>query len=147
MINNINLKNKKASFNYQFLDNYVAGIILLGTEIKSIRNHKVNFIDSYCTFIDGELWLRGLHIAQYQFGDKHEEKRNRKLLLTKTELKKLHSKVQLSGLTIIPVRLFVNERGLCKIEIALCKGKQEFDKRESIKSKDIKRDIETLLKY
>jgi SsrA-binding protein len=142
MLDTINIKNKKGSFNYQFLDNYIAGIMLLGTEIKSIRNGDVNFIDSYCTFINNELWLSGLHIAQYEFGERHEEKRNRKLLLTKTELKKLFSKYQQSGLTIVPVRLFVNDKGLCKVEIALAKGKKTFDKRADLKEKDIKREIE-----
>jgi len=140
MKNTINIKNKKGSFNYQFLDKYVAGIMLEGAEIKSIRNSGANFVDSYCVFDGDELWLKGLHIAQYDFGN-HEEKRDRKLLLTKKELKKLHSNIKVSGLTIVPVRLFINNTGLAKVEIALAKGKKTYDKRNIIKGRDIDRDM------
>lgn len=139
----INIKNKKGSFNYEFLDRYVAGIILAGTEIKSIRKGTVSFVDSYCEFINNELWLKGLHIAQYDFGF-HDEKRFRKLLLTKKELKKLSGKVKESGLTIVPVRLFINEKGLAKIEVALSRGKKTYDKREDLKKKDAKKEIKGL---
>ena len=145
MDNTINIRNKKGSFNYQFLENYIAGIMLIGTEVKSIRNGGVNFVDSYCEIIDGELWLKGLHIAQYAFGDSHEEKRSRKLLLTKKELNKLSSKIGETGLTIVPVRLFINNKGLLKVEIALSRGKKLYDKRADIKEKDIKREMERSL--
>lgn len=143
MKNTINIKNKKGSFEFEFLDNYVAGIMLSGTEIKSIRKGTVNFVDSYCEFIKNELWLKGLYIAQYDFGY-HDEKRFRKLLLTKKELKKLSGKVKESGLTIVPVRLFINEKGLAKIEIALSKGRKTYDKREYLKKKDVKKEIKAL---
>lgn len=138
----VNIQNKKGSFNYQFIDKYVAGIMLIGTEVKAIRANNVSFVDSYCLFIEGELWLSGLHISQYKFGDNHEEKRNRKLLLTKKELAKLFNEVKQSGLTLVPVRLYTNEKGLIKVEIALAKGKKTYDKREDLKEKDAKREIE-----
>jgi SsrA-binding protein len=141
MNNTINIKNKKGSFNYIFLDKFTAGIMLVGTEIKSIRNGGANFVDSYCEFINGELWLKGLHIAEYKFGENHDTKRFRKLLLTKRELKKLSGKVIESGLTIVPVRLFINDKGLAKVEIALAKGKKLHDKRETIKKRDSEREI------
>jgi SsrA-binding protein len=141
----VNLQNKKGSFNYQFLDKYVAGIMLIGTEVKAIRDGNVSFVDSYCVFIDNELWLTGLHISQYKFGDAHEEKRHRKLLLTKKELSKLSYNVKQSGLTIVPVRLFTTDKGLLKLEIALAKGKKSYDKREDLKLKDAKREMERVL--
>lgn len=143
----VNIQNKKGSFNYQFLDKYVAGIMLIGTEVKAIRVGNVNFVDSYCVFIENELWLTGLHISQYKFGESHEEKRHRKLLLTKKELHKLSCSVKQSGLTIVPIRLFTTDRGLMKLEISLAKGKKEFDKRNSIKEKDVDRDSKRELKY
>ena len=146
--NSINIKNRKASFSYQLIDKYNAGIVLLGTEIKSIRNNNANMSDAYCTFIDGELWLKNLHINEYSnSGQKnHEPKRSRKLLLNRIELNKIESKVNEKGMTIVPTRLFSNEKGKIKLEISLAKGKKLFDKRESIKEKDIKRDIDRLKK-
>lgn len=141
------IKNRKASFQYHILDTYVAGIVLTGTEIKSIRLGKVSFTDSYCFFIDGELWLKNLYISIYENGTyhNHEPKRDRKLLLTKKEIKKLSSKLSVNGLTIIPLKLFINDKGLAKVEIALAKGKKEFDKRYSELEKEdkirIKRDF------
>jgi SsrA-binding protein len=142
--NNIHIKNKKASFEYQFIDTFIAGIVLQGTEIKSIREAKANLQESYCAFKGEELWVLNLHISPYDMGthSNHEAKRERKLLLSKKELRKLDSKSKEKGLTIIPTRLFVNERGLAKIEIALAKGKKLYDKREDIKQKDIKREMD-----
>jgi SsrA-binding protein len=144
--NNINIKNKKASFEYQFIDTFVAGIVLQGTEIKSIREGKANLQESYCAFKDNELWVLNMHISPYDMGThyNHEPKRERKLLLGKRELKKLDSKSKEKGLTIIPFRLFVTQRGLAKVEIALAKGKKVHDKREDIKQKDIKREMDRI---
>lgn len=140
----INIKNKKAVFEYHLLDKYTAGIQLTGTEIKSIRANKANLSDSYCAFLRDELWVKEMHIAQYTYGsyNNHEPKRDRKLLLNRQELKKLSVKIKQGGLTIVPIRLFINERGLAKLEIALAKGKKLYDKREDLKRKDAKRDIE-----
>ncbi|MCF8227526.1 MAG: SsrA-binding protein SmpB [Bacteroidales bacterium] len=142
--NKINIKNKKASYQYFLMDKYVAGIQLTGTEIKSIRDGKVSLAESFCVFIGDELFVRDMHIAEYSLGThyNHEPKRDRKLLLTRRELKKLQTKVQEKGFTIIPTHMFINDRGLAKIEIAVAKGKHLYDKREDIKKKDIKRDIE-----
>ncbi len=144
----INIKNRKASHEYEFIDKYVAGIALKGTEIKSIRNSQVNMSDSYCVFIVDELWIRNLHISEYVNGGyiNHEPKRERKLLLKRTELEKIHGKVKTKGITIIPLRLFVNEKGKAKVEIALAKGKKIFDKRESLKEKDNKRNLDRIKK-
>ena len=134
----INIKNKKARYQYELLDFYTAGIQLAGTEIKSIRANKVNFVDSYCKFFNGELWLIGLHISEYFWGtyNNHVPTRERKLLLNKKELRKLERKLQDKGLTIVPVRLFVNDRNLAKLEISLARGKKLYDKRESLKQQD-----------
>ena len=144
----INIKNRKASHEYEFIDKYIAGIALKGTEIKSIRNSQVNMSDSYCVFIVDELWIRNLHISEYVNGGyiNHEPKRERKLLLKRTELEKMHGKVKTKGVTIIPLRLFVNEKGKAKVEIALAKGKKIFDKRESLKEKDNKRNLDRIKK-
>ncbi|HAN18590.1 MAG: SsrA-binding protein [Bacteroidetes bacterium GWC2_33_15] len=146
MQNNINIKNKKAGFSYEFIDKYIAGIKLTGTEIKSIRGGKASLVDTYCYFVDHELYVRGLNISEYSFGThyNHEPKRDRKLLLTKRELNKLERKVSEKGLTIVALRLFITDSGWAKLEIALARGKQEFDKREDIKKKDIKRDMDRL---
>jgi len=139
--NNINIKNKKAYFKYEIIDKYVAGVVLEGTEIKSIRDSGVDFSDSYCYFKDGELFLKNLHISEYENGthNNHEPKRERKLLLNKKELKKLSNNVKDVGLTIVPLRIFLTESGIAKFEIGLAKGKKNFDKRESIKNKDMER--------
>jgi len=140
----IRIKNRKASFEYFLIERMVAGIKLQGTEIKSIREGKANLTDSYCAFVREELYVRNLHIAEYTYGtyNNHEPKRDRKLLLKKRELKKLLTKVKEKGLTIVPVQLFVNERGLAKLEIALAKGKHTYDKRESLKQNDSKREMD-----
>lgn len=142
----INIRNKKASFEYSFIDKYIAGIVLTGSEIKSIRMGKVNLQDAYCTFFHGELFVRELHISPYTMAKEinHEPKRERKLLLNKRELRKLDTKNKEKGLTIIPIRIFLNDRGLAKLEIALAKGKKIYDKREDIKEKDMKRDLDRM---
>lgn len=144
----INIKNKRASFEYHLLDRYVAGIALLGTEIKSIREGKANINDSFCAFLEDGLYIRNMHIAEYSFGSfyNHEAKRDRKLLLTKKELKKLRTKGEEKGFTIVPLRIFISERGFAKVEIALAQGKKDFDKRETIKERDTKREIDRAMR-
>ena len=146
MSNIINIKNRKASFEYQFIDTFVAGISLVGTEIKSIRNNKANISDAYCVFIDNELFVKNLHIAEYPNGGhiNHEPKRERKLLLNRQELNKMLGKIKKKGNSIIPIRLFINKKGKAKLEITLAKGKKIYDKRESIKEKDQKRDVDRI---
>ena len=138
---NINIKNRKAEFEYYLLSSFTAGIVLTGTEIKSIRAGKANLTDSYCSFINNELWVHNLHISEYAHGsyNNHDPKRDRKLLLTRKELKKLASKLNDRGTTIIPTRLWINENGYAKLDIALARGKKMYDKRESIKEKDQRR--------
>jgi len=147
--NSIKIKNKRISWEYFLVEKIVAGIVLTGTEIKSIRQGKANLADSFCVFDGGELFVRGMHIAEYTYGtyNNHITKRDRKLLLTARELKKLHIKVKEKGMTIVPVVLFINEKGLAKLEIALAKGKHFYDKRESLKEKDSKREIDRHLKH
>ena len=141
--NDINIRNRKASFEYAFIDKYIAGIQLTGTEIKSIRAGKANINDAFCAFFNEELYVRNIHITEYKEGtyNNHEPKRIRKLLLNKAELEKLQSKMKEKGNTIIPVQLFFNERGIAKLEIALARGKKTFDKREDIKKRDIAREM------
>lgn len=136
----VNIKNKKASFDYEILDTYVAGIVLTGTEIKSIRAGKASLVDTFCVFIDGELWVKGMHISEYFYGsyNNHKADRDRKLLLSKKELIKLQKGLQDKGFTIVPTLLFINERGLAKLKIGLAKGKKQYDKRQSLKDKDDK---------
>ena len=137
----INIKNRKAEYEYHLITTFTAGIVLTGTEIKSIRAGKVNLTDSYCSFINGELWAHNIHISEYANGsyNNHEPKRDRKLLLNKKELKKIQSKLNDRGMTIIPTRMWINENGYAKLDIALARGKKMFDKRESIKEKDQRR--------
>ncbi|HOY39838.1 MAG: SsrA-binding protein SmpB [Bacteroidales bacterium] len=139
-------KNKKAYFQYELKDFVTAGIQLKGTEIKSIRDGKVNFTDSFCLVVDGEMWLKGLHIAEYVLGtcNNHNPVRDRKLLLKKREIRQFDRKVREKGYSIIPVSLFIDENGRVKVEIALARGKKQFDKRETIKRKDIQRDLERI---
>lgn len=145
---NINIKNKRASFEYNLLDRYVAGIRLLGTEIKSIREGKANINDSFCAFFEDGLYIRNMHIAEYSFGSfyNHEAKRDRQLLLTKKELKKLKEKGDDKGFTIVPLRIFISDRGFAKVEIALAQGKKDFDKRETLKEKENKREMDRAMK-
>jgi len=144
MTDKIHIKNKKAHFEYFLLEKFIAGIQLTGTEIKSIREGKVNLTDAYCMFVDNELFVKGMHITEYTFGtyNNHEPKRDRKLLMTKRELKKLNLKLKDQGITIVPTLLFINEKGLAKLEIAVAKGKKLYDKRETLKDKDTQREIE-----
>ena len=144
--NAINIKNKKARFEYSIMETFNAGIQLTGTEIKSIRDAKVSITEAYCHFKDSELFISGMHIAEYDPGsyNNHDPSRVRKLLLNRTELNKLEKKLKNKGLTIVPLRLYINENGLAKLEIALAQGKKLHDKRDSLKEKDIKRDIERM---
>jgi SsrA-binding protein len=143
--NNINIRNRQAGFEYELIDKYVAGMVLMGTEIKSIREGKVNLEDGYCYLNNGELFVKGINITPYAQGThyNHEGMRERKLLLKKSELKKLENKVD-KGLTLVPTRLFINDRGLAKLEFALAKGKKLHDKRNNIKERDAKRELDRL---
>ena len=144
----INILNKRAKFDYEFLEKYDAGIVLTGTEIKSIRLGKASITESFCEFHDGELFVINSHVEEYLYGThyNHKAKSERKLLLNKKELKSLEKSMQNKGLTIIPLRLYVNEKGYAKMEIALCKGKKTYDKRETIKDRDTKREIDRMKK-
>lgn len=143
---NVNIKNKRAKFEYEFLETFVAGIVLRGTEIKSIREGKINLQDGYCHIQNGEVFLRNVHISPYEQGTylNHEPTRERKLLLNKREIEKLRKKTEEKGLTIIPFRIFTTDRGFAKVEIALAKGKKIHDKRHSLKDKDLKREFKDL---
>lgn len=137
----INIKNKRATFDFEFIDTYTAGIVLTGTEIKSIRAGKASLVDTYCYFVNGELWLKNMYVALYMQGsyNNHVERRERKLLLNKKELRNLEADTKAPGFTIVPVRIFINEKGLAKVQIALARGKKEYDKRQSLKEKEDKR--------
>lgn len=142
------IKNKKALFDYEVLEKYIAGIVLTGTEIKSIRGGKASLVDSYCIISNNEIFLKNSYIAPFELGtfNNHEERRMRKLLLNKQEIRKLKKSIEEKGLTIIPIKMFINNAGLCKVEIALCRGKKEYDKRETIKENDNKRELDRLMK-
>ena len=144
----VNIKNKRATFDYELIDTYTAGIVLTGTEIKSIRLGKASLVDTFCYFVKGELWVKNMHIAEYFYGsyNNHTARRDRKLLLSRKELEKLQREMKNPGFTIVPVRLFINEKGLAKLVVALAKGKKEYDKRESIKEKDDRRDMARMFK-
>ena len=143
------MNNRQAYFNYLIEDKYVAGVVLLGTEVKSIREGKVSFNDAFCLFDRNELWLRGLYIAEYKLGtiNNHVAVHDRKLLLTQRELKRLQAKMKEKGFTLVPLRVFVNEKNFVKVEIGLARCKKTHDKRESIKEKDVKRELSRTLKY
>ncbi len=142
-------KNRKASYLYEFIDTYTAGMVLTGTEIKSLRQGHASLVDAYCLFINGELWVRNLHIPEYTLGTfyNHAVRRDRKLLLTARELTKLERAVKAKGSTIIATRLFINERGYAKLAIALARGKQQHDKRESLKKRDTDREIQRFRRH
>ena len=146
--NNIQIKNKRATFDYEILEEWVAGVVLVGTEIKSIRAGKASMTDSYCYFDKGELWIRGVNIAEYDWGtcNNHAPRRDRKLLLTHRELEKLSRASQDRGLTIVGLRLFLNERGLAKIVIGLARGRKSYDKREYLKENDARREMDKAMK-
>ena len=145
----INIRNKKAFFEYEVLERFVAGIQLVGTEIKSIRNGRASIVEAYCRFVQNELYVVNMNISEYDFGNinNHEARRDRKLLLQKRELMKLKKKLKESGLTIIPLKVFITDKGFCKLEIGLGKGKRTYDKRESLKQKDAKRAIDRAMKF
>ena len=137
----VNIRNKRATFDYEVLDTFTAGMVLTGTEIKSLRAGKAGLTDSYCIFDRGELWAKNVYIAEYFYGtyNNHNAHRDRKLLLTRRELRGLQNRSKEPGLTIIPLRLFINEKGLAKLDIALCKGKKQYDKRDTMKDKEDQR--------
>jgi len=139
----LSISNRKAGFSYELLQTFEAGMVLLGSEIKSIRQAKVNMGDAYCLFIDGDLWVRHLHISAYKEASwlNHEPMRDKKLLLKRHELRKLQHRMKEKGYTVVPTRLFISERGLAKLEIALARGKKQHDKRDSIKDRDVERDM------
>ena len=145
---NIVIRNKKASHDYEFIEKFIAGIKLSGTEIKSIRLGKATIADSYCFLSNGELFIKGMHISEYWWGNlnNHDPLRERKLLLTARELRKIERKVKETGLTIIVIKVFINDRGLAKAEIAISRGKKEYDKRETLKRKDATREMDRLRK-
>ena len=145
----INIKNKRATFDYIISDTYTAGIVLTGTEIKSIRLGKASLVDTYCIFTGDELWIKNMYVAEYFYGsyNNHTARRDRKLLLERKELRKLKQSVKSPGFTIVPTRLFINERGLAKIVIGLARGKHEYDKRESIKERDDKREMDRIKRH
>lgn len=145
----VNIKNKRATFDYELIDTYTAGIVLTGTEIKSLRLGKAGLVDTFCYFAKGELWVKNMHIAEYFYGsyNNHAAHRDRKLLLTQKELRKLERGIKDTGFTIVPVRMFINEKGLAKVVIALAKGKKQYDKRESLKEKDDRRAMDRMFKH
>lgn len=144
----IEFSNRKARFNYELLDKFTAGIVLYGTEIKSIRAGKVNLSEAFCIVNRGEVWVRGMHISEYKFGSfyNHEALRERKLLLTKKEIRKIERLTLEPGITIVPTLLFINEKHLAKLQIAVAKGKKSYDKRQTIKERDDKRQMERFFK-
>lgn len=148
MSNSINIKNKKAYFEFHILDTFTAGIKLLGTEIKSIRESKVNINDAFCSFVDNILYVRNMHVAEYSHGSfyNHEAKRDRALLLNKKELDKLKTKIEEKGFTIVPLKIFIGERGFAKMEIGLAQGKKIYDKRETMKDRDSKIEMDRAMK-
>ena len=146
---NISIKNKRATFDYELLDTFTTGIVLTGTEIKSIRLGKASLVDTFCIVEKGELWVKNMYIAEYFYGsyNNHAARRDRKLLLTKKELRKLERTSDEPGFTIVPVRLYINEKGLAKVVIALAKGKKQFDKRQTLKEKEDKRMMDRMFKH
>lgn len=144
----INIKNKRATFDYELVETFVAGIVLTGTEIKSVRLGKASLVDTFCIFERNELWVRNMYIAEYFYGtyNNHNARRDRKLLLNRTELRKLVRLTKETGFTIVPTRLFINEKGLAKLVIAVAKGKKQYDKRQSLKEKEDKRAMDRMFK-
>lgn len=145
----VNIRNKKASFEYFFIETFTAGIVLTGTEIKSIRLGKASLVDTFCYINNLEMWVKGMNISPYFYGsyNNHESKRDRKLLLTKREIRRLAAATKQTGYTIVPTLLFINQKGRAKLDIALCKGKKEFDKRQTLKEKEDRREIERAMKH
>ena len=145
---NINIRNKRATFDYEILEEFIAGVVLVGTEIKSIRAGKASLTDSYCYFQDGELWIRGVNISEYDWGtcNNHVPRRDRKLLLQRKELNKLQRQLQDRGLTVVGLRMFLSERGFAKVVIGLARGRKAYDKREYLKENDAKREMDKVMK-
>ena len=144
----VQIKNKKASFEFYFVDTYTAGIVLTGTEIKSIRMGKASLVDAFCYIHNGEIWVKGMNISPYFYGsyNNHEAKRDRKLLLNRREINRLVADSRSPGFSIVPLRIYLSERGLAKVEIALCRGKKEYDKRASLREQQDKREIQRVMK-
>lgn len=144
----VQIKNRKASFEYFFIEEFTAGIVLTGTEIKSIRAGKASLVDTYCTIIHGEMWVKGMSISPYFYGsyNNHEQKRDRKLLLTRREIARLESATKQTGYTIVPTLVFIDENGRAKMDLALCKGKKTFDKRQTLKEKEDRREMDRAMK-
>jgi SsrA-binding protein len=144
----IQIKNKKAAFDYHFVDTYTAGIVLTGTEIKSIRMGKASLVDTFCYIHNDEMWVKGMNISPYFYGsyNNHEARRDRKLLLNKKEIRRLKEDTKAVGFTIVPTLLFIDDKGRAKLDIALCRGKKEFDKRETLKLKQDKREMDRAMK-
>lgn len=145
----VNIKNKKASFEYFFIETFTAGIVLTGTEIKSIRLGKASLVDTFCYINNGEIWVKGMNISPYFYGSysNHEAKRDRKLLLTKREIGKLQDATRQTGYTIVPLLVFIDNHGRAKMDIALCKGKKEYDKRQTLKEKEDRREMDRAMKH
>lgn len=143
------LKTKKAAFDYFFVEEYTAGIVLTGTEIKSIRAGKASLVDTYCYIVNGEIWVKGMNISPYFYGSyaNHEAKRDRKLLLTKREIRKLADADKQPGYTIVPTLIFIDDHGRAKVDIALCRGKKEYDKRQTLKEKEDRREMDRAIKH
>ncbi len=146
--NQVNIKNRKAHFNYEIGDTFTAGLVLTGTEIKSIRNGKASLTDSYCVVDNGEVWVKGMHISEYFYGsyNNHVARRDRKLLLSKKEIIKIEKESSDAGFTIVPLRIFINEKGFAKLVIGIGKGKKSYDKRQTIKEREDKRNIDRMFK-
>ena len=144
----VQIKNRKAAFEYFFIEEFTAGIVLTGTEIKSIRAGKASLVDTYCAIIRGELWVKGMSVSPYFYGsyNNHEQKRDRKLLLTRREINRLESATKQSGYTIVPTLVWIDERGRAKMDIALCKGKKAYDKRQTLKEKEDRREMDRAMK-
>lgn len=145
----VQIRNKKASFEYYFIDTYTAGIVLTGTEIKSIRNGKASLVDSFCFINNGEIWVKGMNVSPYFYGSyaNHVAKRDRKLLLNKREIRRLMEDTKAVGFTIVPVLLFIDEKGRAKLDIALARGKKEYDKRQTLKEKEDRREMDRAIKH
>lgn len=145
----VQIRNKKASFEYYFVDTYTAGIVLTGTEIKSIRNGKASLVDSFCFINNGEIWVKGMNVSPYFYGSyaNHVAKRDRKLLLNKREIRRLMEDTKAVGFTIVPVLLFIDEKGRAKLDIALARGKKDYDKRQTLKEKEDRREMDRAIKH
>ena len=144
----VNIKNKRASFDFLLLDKYTAGIVLTGTEIKSIRAGKASLVDTFCFIHNGEMWVKNMYVAEYSYGsyNNHSTRRDRKLLLNKTEIRKLQAEMKTPGYSIVPTLLFIDENGRAKLDICLCRGKKEYDKRQTLKEKEDRREIDRQIK-